>query len=58
MGPASDPRAVGGKSGTVREAAGLGVVDPSSMPECIRANTNVTRMMMGARVSDFIREGL
>jgi len=27
------------------------------MPDCIRANTNVTTMMIAERVSDFIREG-
>jgi len=27
------------------------------MPDCIRANTNVTTMMIGERVSDFIKDG-
>jgi len=36
---------------------GLRVVDASIMPNCIRANTNVTTMMIGERISDFIRQG-
>jgi len=27
------------------------------MPNCIRANTNVTTMMIGERIADFIRQG-
>jgi len=27
------------------------------MPNCIRANTNVTTMMIGERMADFIRNG-
>jgi choline dehydrogenase-like flavoprotein len=26
------------------------------MPDCIRANTNVTTMMIGERIADFIRQ--
>jgi choline dehydrogenase len=36
---------------------GLRVVDASIMPDCVRANTNVTTMMIGEHVSDFIRQG-
>jgi choline dehydrogenase-like flavoprotein len=28
------------------------------MPDCIRANTNVTTMMIGERIADFIRQGM
>jgi len=35
----------------------LRVVDASIMPDCIRANTNVTTLMIGERVSDFIQNG-
>ncbi len=35
----------------------LRVVDASIMPDCIRANTNVTTMMIGERIADLIREG-
>jgi choline dehydrogenase len=58
MGPASDPMAVVDQYGRVHGLEGLRVVDASIMPDCIRANTNVTTMMIGERVADFIREGL
>ena len=32
-------------------------VDASIMPDCVRANTNVTTMMIGERIAEFIREG-
>ena len=35
---------------------GLRVVDASIMPDCIRANTNVTTMMIGERIADFHSE--
>jgi choline dehydrogenase len=57
MGPASDPRAVVDQEGRVHGLRGLRVVDASIMPNCIRANTNVTTMMIGERVADFIRQG-
>ncbi|MCH9011069.1 MAG: GMC family oxidoreductase N-terminal domain-containing protein, partial [Chloroflexi bacterium] len=55
MGPASDPLAVVDQHGRVHGMEGLRVVDASVMPDCIRANTNVTTMMIGERMSDFIR---
>ena len=58
MGPASDPMAVVDQYGKVHGISGLRVVDASIMPDCIRANTNVTTMMIGERVSDFIKQGL
>ena len=58
MGPASDPMAVVDQHGNVHGVPGLRVVDASIMPDCIRANTNVTTMMIGERVSDFIKQGL
>ena len=57
MGPASDPMAVVDQYGKVHGLDGLRVVDASIMPDCIRANTNVTTMMIGERVADFIRQG-
>jgi choline dehydrogenase len=57
MGPASDPMAVVDQYGKVHGLEGLRVVDASIMPDCIRANTNVTTMMIGERVSDFILQG-
>ena len=57
MGPSSDPMAVVDQYGRVHGLTGLRVVDASIMPDCIRANTNVTTMMIGERVSDFIIQG-
>ena len=56
MGPDSDPMAVVDQYGRVRGLKGLRIADASIMPDCIRANTNVTTMMIGERVSDFIRQ--
>ncbi len=57
MGPSSDPMAVVDQYGKVYGADGLRVVDASIMPECVRANINVTVLMIGERVADFIRQG-
>ena len=57
MGPASDPMAVVDQYGKVHGLTGLRVVDASIMPDCIRANTNVTTMVIGEQVSDFIKQG-
>ena len=57
MGPASDPMAVVDQYGKVHGMEGLRVVDASIMADCIRANTNVTTMMIGEHVSDFIKQG-
>ena len=43
--------------GKVYGLEGLRVADASIMPDCIRANTNVTTMMIGERVSEFILQG-
>jgi choline dehydrogenase-like flavoprotein len=58
MGPESDPMAVVDQFGRVHGIRNLRVVDASIMPDCIRANTNVTTMMIGERVADFIRQGM
>ena len=57
MGPDSDPAAVVDQYGNVHGLDGLRVVDASIMPDCIRANTNVTTMMIGERVADMIKQG-
>jgi predicted dehydrogenase (TIGR03970 family) len=57
MGPVSDPMAVVDQHGHVHGLQNLRVVDASIMPNCIRANTNVTTMMIGERIADFIRQG-
>ena len=43
--------------GRVRALENLRIADASVMPNCIRANTNVTTMMIGERMADFIRGG-
>ena len=57
MGPLSDSMAVVDQFGKVHGMEGLRVVDASIMPDCIRANTNATALMIGERIADFIREG-
>lgn len=57
MGPASDPLAVVDQYGRVHGLQSLRVVDASIMPDCIRANTNLTTMMIAERVADFIHRG-
>ena len=57
MGPSSDPMAVVNQRGEVYGTEGLRVADASIMPDCIRANTNVTAMVIGERMADFIKEG-
>ena len=57
MGPDSDPMAVVDQYGKVRGIEGLRVVDASIMPDCIRANTNVTTMMIGERIAEWIKQG-
>ena len=56
MGPSSDPLAVVDQRANVYGLEGLRVADAAIMPDCIRANTNATSIMIGERVSDFIRE--
>jgi choline dehydrogenase len=43
--------------GKVHGLEGLRVADASIMPNCVRANTNVTTMMIGERVADWIKQG-
>jgi choline dehydrogenase len=57
MGPDSDPEAVVDGRLKVRGVEGLRVVDASVMPDVVRANTNVTTMMIAERAADFIKEG-
>lgn len=57
MGPSSDPGAVVDHSGSVHGIAGLRVVDASIMPDCVRANTNLSTMMIGERIAALVRDG-
>ena len=55
MGPASDPLAVVDQYCRVHGLEGLRVVDASVMPDCVRANTNATTIMIAERIADWIR---
>ena len=55
MGLSSDPMAVVDQHGRVHGMHGLRVVDASVMPDCIRANTNVTTMMIGEKIAEYVR---
>ena len=55
MGPDSDKEAVVDQYCRVRGVEGLRVVDASVMPNIVRANTNLTCIMMGERVADWMR---
>ena len=56
MGPATDGMAVVDQYCRVYGLEGLRVVDVSVLPDCIRANTNATTIMIAERVADWIRE--
>ena len=55
MGPESDSMAVVDQYCRVRGVEGLRVVDASIMPNIVRANTNLTCIMIGERVADWMR---
>ena len=57
MGPDDDPMAVVDPHLRVRGVTNLRIADASIMPDVVRANTNVTTMMIAERVSDFIKSG-
>ncbi len=57
MGAAGDAMAVVDQYLNVRGIEGLRVADASVMPDVVRANTNVTTMMIAERAAGFIREG-
>ena len=56
MGPDSDPMAVVDQRGNVKGLEGLRVADASIMPDCIRANTNCTTIMIGEKIATWINE--
>ena len=57
MGPADDSMSVVDQYARMHGIEGLRVADASIRPDCIRANTNATSMVIGERVADFIKEG-
>ena len=54
MGPRTDPMAVVDQYGRVHGMDNLRVADASIMPDCIRANTNLTTIMIGERIADWM----
>ena len=56
MGPASDPTAVVDQRLRVHGLQNLWVGDASIMPVVSRANTNLTSIMIGERLADFVQE--
>jgi choline dehydrogenase len=57
MGASTDPLAVVNQYGEVHGIQGLRVADASIMPDCIRANTNTTTIMIGERVAEWMAAG-
>ena len=57
MGPASNDMTVVDEQLRVHGIDNLRVADASIMPTVTHANTNVTCMMIGERVADFIKGG-
>ena len=57
MGPDSDPMTVVDQYLKVKGVEGLRVADASVMPDCIRANTNATTIMIAEKLCDFIKDG-
>lgn len=55
MGPADDPMAVVDAKGAVYGIENLRVADAAIMPNIPRGNTNLTAIMIGERVADFMR---
>jgi choline dehydrogenase len=55
MGPASDPMAVVDQFGRCHAVEGLVIADASIMPTVTRANTNLTSIMIGEMVGEWIR---
>ncbi|WP_216216973.1 GMC family oxidoreductase [Amycolatopsis aidingensis] len=56
MGPSSDPDTVVDERGAVHGIESLYVCDSSIMPSTVRANTNLTSIMIGERTADWLRE--
>ena len=57
MGLASDGMAVVDQHGKVHGLENIRVADASIMPDCIRANTNATTIMIGEKIADYVRSG-
>ena len=55
IGAETDPMAVVDPQCRVYGVEGLRVADASVMPQIVSANTNMTAIMIGERVAEFIR---
>jgi choline dehydrogenase len=55
MGPDTDNMSVVDSSGHVKGIENLFIADASIMPESVRANTNATTMMLGEKISDYLK---
>jgi len=58
MGLKDDMMSVVDQYGNLHGFQGLHVADASIMPDCIRANTNLTTIMIGERVSEWLIQAL
>ena len=58
MGPADDRMAVVDQHGKIHRLQGIRVVDASIMPDCIRANTNATTIMIAEKIADYVIGGI
>ena len=56
MGLASDEMAVVDQHGKVHGLQNIRVADASIMPDCIRANTNATTIMIAEKIADYVIE--
>ena len=57
MGPSSNPMSVVNQYGYVHGVVGLRIADASIMPNIVRANPNVTTIMIAEKISDWVKEG-
>jgi choline dehydrogenase len=55
MGPATDPFAVVDQYGCAHALDGLVVADASILPAVPRANTNLSCIMIGERIGEWLR---
>ena len=55
MGLINDPTSVVDQFGNVKGVKNLRIVDASIMPDCVRANTNATVIMMAEKIADDIK---
>ena len=55
MGPATDPLAVVDQYGRLHGIPGLRVADAAIMPDLPRANTNLTAIMIGERIANWMK---